>query len=102
MNTSILRTAIAMVMGTGLLVTSSAAHADSPPNGCPGGYDRLEVAPLVATGYRLAGKLDDPYSGILSHGLPGNNDGFVCGKLTKKFDADGTQLYEFTDNNVWS
>lgn len=77
------------------------AQADAPTTGCPRGYTLLSVADLTAQGYRVPLKVDNPNSGILSFGRPGNGDGYICavavGNQTTPF---GTQLYQFFDNTL--
>lgn len=62
-----------------VVLSSGAAFADAPSNGCPAGYQLLSVKTLSGAGYRVPAQVDSPISGVTSFGQPGNGDGYVCG-----------------------
>ncbi len=96
------RLSCAVALSTATIgLSSGAAFADAPSNGCPAGYQLLSVAPLSALGYHVPGKVDSPLSGILSFGQPGNGDGSVCGVLLgKQVTSFGLPIYNFIDNQL--
>lgn len=85
----------------GILSGTVAAHAAPPANGCPRGYELFAVATLAGDGYHVPALVDSPTSGVLTHGRPGNGDGFVCavplGNQTTSF---GGQVYNFIDDTL--
>lgn len=85
-----------------LTFTLPAIGAAAPPvNGCPRGYELLSVATLTAAGYHLPAQVDDPTSGLLSYGRPGNGDGFVCGvQLGNQTTSFGGPVYNFMDDGL--
>ena len=86
----------------GIVVGSQVtAHADAPSNGCPAGYQLLSVATLTSEGYRVAGEVDSPTSGVLSHGRPGNGNGSVCGvQLGNRLTHFGLPFFSFIDDTL--
>lgn len=91
------------LLGCGVsLAAASPAVAGPPTNGCPNGYQLLAISDLLAVGpYHVPGVVDDPTSGVLSFGRPGNGDGFVCGvPLGDKQTPFGGQVYNFFDNTL--
>jgi len=75
--------------------------AVSLADGCPAGYTALSVADLTSQGYRVPGQVDDPASGLLSYGRPGNGDGVVCGvQLGNQLTTFGDPLYNFMDDTL--
>lgn len=93
--------ATGLLVTAGLALTAGPAAAAAPDNGCPRGYDALSVADLTALNYGLPAKIDDPDSGLLSYGLPGNGDGWVCGvPLGNQVAGNGHQLYNFMDDSL--
>jgi hypothetical protein len=77
------------------------ASAVSLADGCPAGYTALSVADLTSQGYRVPGQVDDPASGLLSYGRPGNGDGVVCGvQLGNQLTTFGDPLYNFMDDTL--
>lgn len=98
-----IRAVTAGALGCGLnLAAAGPAVADPPSNGCPSGYQLLAINDLLALGpYHVPSLVDDPSSGILSFGQPGNGDGFVCGvPLGGKQTPWGSQVYNFFDNTL--
>ena len=67
-------------------------------NGCPAGFEAIQVADFPA-GYRLPARLDSPANG-------GNGDGTICGKplnpqaQAAQFPDEDVLLYEFRDNTL--
>jgi hypothetical protein len=99
----VMRAVIAGALGWGLiLAVAGPAVADPPSNGCPAGYQLLAISDLLAVGpYHVPGVVDDPSSGVLSFGRPGNGDGYVCGvPLGDKQTPFGGQVYNFFDNTL--
>jgi hypothetical protein len=102
--TSIRRVAIGVAFGAASvgLSSGSVAVAEAPNTGCAEGNQNtehgallLDVAELLALGYRVPGILDDPANG-------GNGDGFVCGvALGNKTTPFGGQVYLFSDNQFF-
>lgn len=91
--------AMTATLSTAALGVSGPAQAAPPADGCPPTYDLLEVAPLAALGYRVPGLVDSPDSGVLSFGLPGNGDGWVCAHPSgNQLTPWGTQVFNFWDN----
>jgi hypothetical protein len=85
----------------GLAVTTGSAAAEAPSNGCPRGYDLLLVAELTDLGYGVPAKIDDPGSGLLSYGRPGNDNGWVCAvAMGNQIAGNGHQLYNFMDDSL--
>jgi len=77
------------------------ATADPVSSGCPAGYSVLAVADLAPQGYQVPGQVDDPESGIVSFGRPGNGDGLVCGvALGNQTTPWGGQVYNFWDDTL--
>lgn len=82
-------------------LSTGAAFADAPSNGCPAGYQLLSVASLSALGYHVPSRVDSPSSGILSFGQPGNGDGYVCAvQLGQRLTSFGLPIYNFIDNQL--
>jgi len=96
------RLSCAVALSTATVVLSSgAALADAPANGCPAGYQLLSVATLTTLGYHVPAQVDSPSSGIKSFGRPGNGDGFVCGvQLGNQLTSFGLPVYNFIDNQL--
>ena len=97
------RAATAGLLGCGVsLVAAGPAVAAPPANGCPSGYQLLAISDLLTVGpYHVPVLVDDPSSGILSFGLPGNGDGYVCGvPLGDRLTPFGGQVYNFFDNTL--
>jgi len=91
------------LLGAGVSLAAAAPAVASPPsNGCPKGYQLLAISDLLAVGpYHVPTLVDDPSSGILSFGQPGNGDGYVCGvPLGDKQTPFGGQVYNFFDNTL--
>jgi hypothetical protein len=88
--------------GAATVVGSAPASAATPiSNGCPAGFQLLSVSTLSAEGYHAPGLVDDPNSGILSYGRPGNGDGLVCGvQLGHQTTSFGLPIYDFIDNTL--
>lgn len=101
MSALIARRLAATVFGVAAVTapTIGSAGAQSAPEGCPKGYQVLVVSELTLQGYQVPAQMDDPNSGFLSFGQPGNGDDRVCaqeiGHQTTSF---GGQLYQFWDN----
>jgi hypothetical protein len=75
--------------------------AAPPSNGCTPGYELLVVADLTAQGYRVPAMVDDPNSGLLSFGQPGNGDGLICARrLGNQLTPFGAPIYNFMDNGL--
>jgi hypothetical protein len=83
-------------------VAAAPAYGDAPTDGCPAGFSLESVSDLVAAGYTgVAPKVDDPNSGLLSYGRPGNGDGFICARqLGNQVTSFGGALYEFIDDTL--
>jgi hypothetical protein len=83
------------------LAAAGPAGATPPETGCPSGFDVLNVAELTAIGYRVPAQVDDPSSGVLTHGRPGNGNGTVCGhEFENQLTPSGNPLYNFFDDNL--
>ena len=96
----ILSIAAAMLCATALSGVGVAVAAP-PSNGCTPGYQLLVVADLTAQGYRVPAMMDDPTSGLLSFGQPGNGDGLVCARqLGNQLTTFGAPIYNFMDNGL--
>lgn len=93
---------VAALVTLGMVVGARVtAIADAPSNGCPAGYQVLSVAVLTEQGYRVAGEVDSPTSGVLSYGRPGNGDGWVCGvQLGNRLTHFGLPFFNFIDNTL--
>lgn len=93
------RLTCAVALSTATVVLSSgAAQAAAPSNGCPAGYQLVPVAPLTALGYRVPALVDSPASN--SFGQPGNSDGLVCSvQLGNRVGLIGP-IYNFIDNQL--
>lgn len=101
MNARTASLAAGLLVVAGLSATAGPAAAAAPDNGCPRGYLALSVTELSALGYRIPAQMDDPDSGLLSYGLPGNGDGWVCGvPLGNQVGGNGHQLYNFMDDSL--
>ena len=95
------RVAIGVAAGAVMVgaYSGTVAVAEPPNTGCTvgnqnteHGYQLLDLAELLAIGYRLPGILDDPANG-------GNGDGLVCGlPMGNRISPRGNQLYLFIDN----
>ena len=99
----IMRAVTAALLAGGVgLAAAIPASAAPPSNGCPSGYRLLAISDLLAVGpYHVPGLVDDPTSGVLSFGRPGNGDGYVCGvPLGDKQTPFGGQVYNFFDNTL--
>lgn len=95
------RTAVVLALGAVVAMGAGVANAAPPDNGCPSGYQLLSVADLAAQGYQVPGRVDDPNSGVLSFGQPGNGDGLVCAvQLGNRLTPWGDPIYNFTDNGL--
>jgi hypothetical protein len=108
-----LKTTAAIIVAAGALLAPTAASAFDQPyfpyqpgnpqlNGCPSGWEALQVSVLTAAGYGLPAKLD---SGQVGKG--GNNDGIVCGKPVStaeeqaRFSGETVPvIFQFTDNTL--
>jgi hypothetical protein len=90
--------ALAAAMATGL--AAAPASAGPVASGCPAGFQLLSVDELTTQGYHLPARVDDPASGLMSFGQPGNGDGYVCGRALPQLTSFGGTLYEFTDNTL--
>ena len=89
--------AVALSTAT-VALSSGAAQAAAPSNGCPAGYQLVSVAPLTALGYRVPALVDSPASN--SFGQLGNSDGFVCSvQLGNRVGLIGP-IYNFIDNQL--
>ena len=99
----VVRAVTAVTLGCGLTLAATVPAAAEPPSdGCPPGYRLLAISDLLALGpYHVPSVVDDPSSGVLSFGQPGNGDGFVCGvPLGDKQTPWGSQVYNFFDNTL--
>lgn len=77
------------------------SYAAAPSNGCPSHYELMNVQQLTNAGYGVPAQLDDPSSGALSFGNPGNGDNRVCAlKLGNQTSESGLQIYNFWDNTL--
>ncbi len=83
-----------------VVLSSGAAFADAPSNGCPAGYQLLSVKTLSGAGYRVPAQVDSPISGVTSFGQPGNGDGYVCGVQLGKQVGPFGPIYNFIDNQL--
>jgi hypothetical protein len=89
------------VAAAGAMIAAAPALAAPPSNGCPAGYQLLSVQTLTAEGYKAPALVDSPTSGLLSHGQPGDGDGYVCGlPRGNQLTPWGTPIYEFIDNTL--
>ena len=71
--------------------------------GCPSGYTVLDVDTLGEAGYLVPALVDDPGSGRLSFGHPGNDDGLVCAvQLGTQTTPWGGPVYNFLDDTLRS
>ena len=94
-------TATALGLTATGITSTPAALAAAPSNGCPVGYSVLSVAALAEQGYRVPGQVDDPTSGVLSFGSPGNGNGLVCAQeIGNRTTPWGGQLYQFWDDTL--
>jgi hypothetical protein len=96
------RTAATTLGVVGITVALMGPAAAGPTSdGCPAGYSLMNVSDLAPQGYQVPGQVDDPTSGILSFGRPGNGDGRVCAlELGNQTTSWGGQLYNFWDNTL--
>lgn|SRR5487761_613632 len=96
--------ALSLVGGATIAATMFATvpvHAAAPANGCPAGYELLSVSVLTSEGYNVPALVDSPTSGVLSHGKPGNGDGWVCGvQLGNRTTHFGLPFYNFIDDTL--
>jgi hypothetical protein len=94
-----------------MLIAPSAASAFDQPyfpyqpgdpqlNGCPSGFEALQVSILSAAGYHVTAVVDSPANG-------GNGDGIICGKpvsageMTARFSSENVPIiFSFRDNNL--
>lgn len=78
------------------------ANARPPSGGCPSGFKVLSVPALTVQGYQMPARVDDPNSGVLSFGRPGNGNGSVCGvELGGGLVTDwGGPVYNFMDDQL--
>jgi hypothetical protein len=87
-----------------LLTAGAATPANARPSsgGCPSGFKVLSVPALTAQGYEMPARVDDPLSGVLSYGMPGNGNGSVCGvELGGGLVTDwGGPVYTFLDDQL--
>lgn len=104
MSTRIACRAAATALGaTAAFALVGPALAAPTSNGCPPSYELKSVALLAAQGYQVPGQVDDPSSGVLSFGRPGNGDGQVCAlPLGNQTTPWGGQVYNFWDNTLSS
>ena len=100
--TASLATSLLVLAGVaGLAGITGSAAAAAPTNGCPAGYDLLSVSQLTGFGYGVPARIDDPDSGLLSYGRPGNGDGWVCGVVMgNQLAFPGHPLYNFMDDSL--
>ena len=85
----------------GLALSAGSVAASAPSNGCPSGYELLQVQTLSDAGYRVPEEVDSPTSGVTSFGQPGNGDGWVCGvKLGNRLTPFGLPVYNFIDDQL--
>lgn len=97
-------TTVAAALGVACVVTSlttTAAVAAAPANGCPSPYELMEVSVLAGQGYQVPGQVDSAASGVRSFGQLGNGDGWVCAlPLGNQTTPWGGQTYNFWDNTL--
>lgn len=74
--------------------------ADPQLNGCPSGWEALQVSVMTPAGYQLPAMLDSPANG-------GNGDGIICGKPVStaeeqaRFSAESVPIiFDFRDNDL--
>jgi hypothetical protein len=94
---------VTSVLAAALFTAGAAtpAHAMAPVGGCPSGYKILSVRQLTEQGYQMPARVDDPNSGVLSYGKPGNGNGTVCGvKLGGQVTSFGGPVYNFMDDQL--
>ncbi len=68
-------------------------------NGCPSGWEALQLSDLAPYGYHVPFAIDNPANG-------GNGDGVVCGNpwtpaemAAREPGATGPVIFDFVDNN---
>jgi hypothetical protein len=101
----------ATIATTAMLLAPAAASAFDQPyfpyqpgdpqlNGCPSGYEALNVTILSAAGYHVAVIVDSPANG-------GNGDGIICGnpvsagEMAARFAGENVPIiFSFRDNNL--
>ena len=105
-------TAAALAVASLLLLTTAGAvgaydqnvipyrPGDPLTNGCPSGWEALELSDLAPYGYRVPFAIDSP-----AHG--GNGDGVVCGMpwtpaemAAREPGASVPVIFNFRDNNL--
>lgn len=91
---------VAATAGLALAAWAAPAQAEPPSQGCPHGYDHLEVAPLTAAGYKVPALVDSPTQSISFGNKPGNGNGWVCGVPLGNQQFDGHQIYNFMDDSL--
>ena len=93
--------AVTVVCGAAVFMDGEVAEAAAPVNGCPDGYQLLSVTDLTAAGYYVAGLVDDPGSGSLSYGRPGNGNGVICARqMGNRLTHFGGPYYNFLDDGL--
>jgi hypothetical protein len=71
---------------------------DPVANGCPAGFEAIQVADFPAR-YRLPARIDNPANG-------GNGDGIVCGKplnpqaQAARLPGEDVLIFDFRDNTL--
>lgn len=91
-----------LLASAGTCLSASTAVA-GPSSECPWGYELKDVSVLHDLGYRVPDQVDDPSSGVLSFGRPGNGDGQVCAvQLGNQTTSFGEPVYNFWDNTLSS
>lgn len=100
----------ATLIAATLLVPASAYAFDQPfvpyapgdpaTNGCPAGWEALQVSDLTPLGYRLPARIDSLANG-------GNGDGTVCGKpfstgeeVARTSGETVPVVFDFRDNSL--
>lgn len=91
--------ALLMPAGAGAFAPIPYQPGNPTTNGCPSGWEALQVAALTPLGYGLPSRIDSLANG-------GNGDGVVCGKpvssaeQTARFSTETVLIFDFRDNNL--
>jgi hypothetical protein len=90
--------AAALVLAAGAAAAIPSVPGNPVVNGCPAGFEAIQVADFPAQ-YRVPAKVDDPANG-------GNNDGVVCAKplsaaeQAARFPNEDIVIFGFRDNTL--
>jgi hypothetical protein len=90
--------AAALALAAGAAAAIPSAPGDPVVNGCPAGFEAIQVADFPAQ-YRLPARVDDPANG-------GNSDGIVCAKplsaaeQAARFPNENVVIFDFRDNTL--